>query len=100
MPPAARAAAAQLAREAQAHADEGRQAAEDVVSEARMRADEIIKDAQGKADELQHLAEQKYEDVVGSLAARRESLQQQIEALERFDREYRARLEALAESFR
>ena len=30
--------------------------------------------------------------MVGSLGVRRESLQQQIEALERFDREYRARL--------
>jgi hypothetical protein len=30
--------------------------------------------------------------VVGSLGTRRESLQQQIEALEQFDREYRSRL--------
>jgi hypothetical protein len=36
--------------------------------------------------------------VVGSLAARREALQQQIEALERFDREYRARLQAFMQS--
>jgi len=90
----ARAAAAQMAREAQGHADDARRGAEEIVSEARMRGDEIVKEAQGRADELQHLAEQRYEEMVGSLAARREALQQQIEALERFDREYRARLQA------
>lgn len=94
----AHAAAAQLAREAQAHADEARQGAEDILADARVRADEIIKEAQGKADELQHLAEQRYEDVVGSLAARREALQQQIEALEKFDREYRARLQTFMQN--
>jgi 2-hydroxychromene-2-carboxylate isomerase len=37
-------------------------------------------------------AQQRYEDVVGGLSARREGLQQQIEALERFDRDYRGRI--------
>jgi cell division septum initiation protein DivIVA len=90
----AHAAAAKTARDAQAHADQARQDAEEIVSEARLQADEFTKNAQAKADELQHLAQQRYEDVVGSLADRRESLQQQIEALERFDREYRARLQS------
>ena len=31
--------------------------------------------------------------MVGSLAGKREALQEQIEALEQFDREYRARLQ-------
>lgn len=90
----AHAAAAQIAGDAHAQADQARQDAEEILSDARMRADEFTKNAQAKADELQYLAQQRYEDVVGSLAARREALQQQIEALERFDREYRARLQS------
>jgi cell division septum initiation protein DivIVA len=90
----AHAAAAQIASDARARADEAQQEAEEILSDARLRADELEKLAQAKADELQHMAEQRYEDVVGNLAAKREALQQQIEALERFDREYRARLQA------
>jgi cell division septum initiation protein DivIVA len=89
----AHAAAAQVAKDARRYADEARQDAEEILSDARLRADEVAKHAQAASDELQHLAQQRYEDVVGSLAARREALQQQIEALERFDREYRARLQ-------
>ena len=94
----AHAAAAQLAGDAQTHADQVRQDAEEILADARIQADEFVKIAQARADELQHLAEQRYEDIVGSLAARREALQQQIEALERFDREYRARLQAFMQS--
>ena len=88
----ARAAAARVVEEAQAHADHTRRQVETVLSEARAQADAIAAEAQTNADELRQQAEQRYEDVVGSLAARREALQQQIEALEQFDREYRARL--------
>lgn len=94
----ARAAAEQLARDAQSHAEQLRQDAEEILSGARIRGDEVAKHAQAEADELQHLAQQRYEDVVGSLAARREALQQQIEALEQFDREYRARLQSFMQS--
>jgi vacuolar-type H+-ATPase subunit H len=90
----AHAAAAQIANDAQARADHAQQEADEILSDARMRADELVKIAQARADELHHLAEQRYEDVVGSLATKRESLQEQIEALEQFDREYRARLQA------
>src|ERR687890_1531168 len=88
----ARAAAARVVAEAQAHADHTRQQVESVLSEAREQAGAIAAEAQTNADELRQQAEQRYEDVVGSLAARREALQQQIEALEQFDREYRTRL--------
>ena len=94
----AHAATARLAGDAQTHADQVRQDAEEILADARIQADEFVKIAQAKADELQHLAEQRYEDVVGSLAARREALQAQIEALGRFDREYRARLQAFMQS--
>ena len=88
----ARARAEQIGRDAQMHADDTRQDADKVLSDAQARAEEIVKDAQTNADELQHQAQQRYQDVVGSLATKREALQEQIEALEQFDREYRSRL--------
>jgi cell division septum initiation protein DivIVA len=91
-------AAGQIAREVQAHADNAQRNAERILAEARARADEMAKDAQANADELKHQARQRYEDVVGSLATKREALQQQIEALEHFDRDYRARLTAFMQN--
>jgi cell division septum initiation protein DivIVA len=88
----ARATAAQMARDAQAHADNAQRNAGEILSDAQTRADEMAKDAQANADELKDQAHQRYEDVVGSLAAKRGALQQQIEALEQFDQDYRARL--------
>jgi len=90
----ARAAAAQIARDAQARADEARRNAEKVLADTRARADAMANEARANAEELKLQAQQRYDDVVGSLAAKREALQQQIEALEIFDREYRARLTA------
>ena len=90
----ARAAAAQIARDAQARADEARRNAEKVLADTRVRAEAMVNEARGNAEELKTQAQQRYEDVVGGLATRREALQQQIEALEIFDREYRARLTA------
>jgi cell division septum initiation protein DivIVA len=88
----ARAAAEKAAQDAQAHADETRQSAEKILADARAAAQATAAEAQANADELKLLAEQRYQDVVGSLAGKREALQRQIEALEQFDREYRARL--------
>jgi cell division septum initiation protein DivIVA len=88
----AHASAAQITEAAQAHANAAQHSAEDILGDARARADELVKAAQASADELKHQAHQKYEDVVGSLATKRESLQRQIEALEQFDHDYRARL--------
>ncbi len=88
----ARATADQIARDAQAHADNARRNADTILADARARAEEVAKDAQANADELKDQAQQRYQDVVGSLATKREALQQQIEALEQFDREYRSRL--------
>jgi cell division septum initiation protein DivIVA len=88
----ARAGAAQTAKDAQAHADNARRDGDKIVSEARARAAKIAGDAQGHADRLAGQARERYEEMVGNLAARREALQQQIEALQEFDRDYRARL--------
>jgi vacuolar-type H+-ATPase subunit H len=89
----ARESAADTAREAKAHGDEAQRNADKLVSEAQAHAQAIAADARAKAAELQAQAEQRFQDVVGSLATRREALQEQIEALERFDREYRSRLQ-------
>jgi vacuolar-type H+-ATPase subunit H len=94
----ARATAEQIARDAQAHADELQRNADKALAAAQARAAEIAKDAQANADELKHQAQQRYQDVVGSLAAKREALQQQIEALEQFDRDYRSRLTAFMQT--
>src|SRR6266487_2172843 len=88
----AHATAAKIGRDAQAHADNAQRNAEETLCDAQRQADETAKNAQAKADELMHQAQQRYEDVVGSLAAKREALQRQIEALEQFDQDYRARL--------
>jgi cell division septum initiation protein DivIVA len=88
----ARAAAEQIARDSHARTEEARRNAEKIVSDARAQAESIGEDAQTNADHLNLQARQRYDDVVGSLGAKREALQQQIEALEQFDREYRSRL--------
>jgi hypothetical protein len=88
----AQARVAQMANDAQAHADSARRDGDKIVSDARARAAEIAKDAQASADGLKRQAQQRYEEMVGNLAAKREALQQQIEALHEFDRDYRTRL--------
>jgi len=88
----ARAAAEQIARDSHARTEEARRTAEKIVADSRAQAGQIGEDAQANADHLNLQARQRYDDVVGSLGTKREALQQQIEALEQFDREYRSRL--------
>jgi len=88
----ARAAAEQIARDSHARTEEARRTAEKIVNDSRTTAEQIGLDAQANADHLNLQARQRYDDVVGSLATKREGLQNQIEALEHFDREYRSRL--------
>lgn len=82
----------QMVRDAQAQADHARRNADTMVSEARARAEQITADAQARAEELDDRAQLRQEDFVGSLAATQEAVQQQIQVLEHFDRDYRARL--------
>lgn len=88
----AREAAAETAREAEHHAADARRNADKILTDAQSKAESVAAEAQNNAEELKLQAEQRYQDVVGTLAAKRNALQQQIEALEEFDREYRARL--------
>ena len=94
----AREAAAQVTREARAHAEQAEREAEEILSDAQAKAEAVAADAQAGADELKLQAEQRYNDVVGSLVGKREALQEQIEALEQFDREYRARLQTFMQA--
>lgn len=88
----ARAAAEQIARDSHSRTDEARRSADKIVNDARAQADTIVQEAEANSSHLNLQARQRYDDVVGSLGTKREALQQQIEALEQFDREYRARL--------
>ena len=88
----ARAAADQLTRDAQVHVHGVRLEADKALAEAREQAARIVRAAEEQAEQLELRAKERYEDSVGGLSARRELLQQQIEGLERFDREYRGRL--------
>lgn len=88
----ARATAERAAHETRARAEEARRSADQIVSDARTQAQAVARKAEEQADQLKLQAHQRYEDTVGSLGAKREALQRQIESLEHFDRDYRARL--------
>jgi cell division septum initiation protein DivIVA len=88
----ARAASEQVARDSHARTDDARRSAEKIVAEATAQAEQIAAEARANSEHLNLQARQRYDDVVGSLGTKREALQQQIEALEHFDREYRGRL--------
>jgi cell division septum initiation protein DivIVA len=94
----AQAKAAEMARKAQADADSARREINKMMAEAQAKATDITRAAQVKADGLDQEAQQRYQEVVGSLEVKRVQLQQRIEALQHFDREYRARLTAFMES--
>ena len=82
----------QMARDAQARADPAGRTAEIIISEARARAEQIAADARAQAEELDSRAQMRHHDLVVSLAAKQQAVQQQIQTLEEFDRDYRARL--------
>ena len=62
------------------------------MADARSAAEQIVKEAQGRAAGLDKEAQQRYDDVVGTLETKRDALQHRIEELQQFDREYRSRL--------
>lgn len=89
---AARAAAARSSREAAAQAAEIRRQAELALADARAESERIVAGGRSQAEQLELQAQQRYEDAVGGLAIKREALQEQIEALEVFDTDYRQQL--------
>lgn len=94
----ARTTAEKIDREAREHTEEISHNADRILADARAKADDVAREAHANAEELKQQAQQRYDDIVGSLAGKRAALQQQIEALEVFDREYRARLATFMQS--
>jgi cell division septum initiation protein DivIVA len=94
----ARAQSTELIKEAEAHAESIRREGEKTIADAQAQAGEIAKDAEEFSAQLKHRAQLRYEEMVGNLAAKREALQQQIEALQEFDRDYRSRLLAFMQA--
>lgn len=88
----AHAASEQAAHEARMRAEDADRSADETLAAARDQAESILGDAEEHAEQLRLQARQRYEDSVGGLITKREALQQQLETLEHFDREYRARL--------
>jgi cell division septum initiation protein DivIVA len=88
----ARAQVEQASRDVQANTETARRDAEKIVADAQAQAAGIAKEARASADGLGRLAKQRYDEEVGNLAVKREALQQQIESLQEFDRDYRSRL--------
>ena len=93
----AKAAAEKVAQDAAAQAEKTRRDAEKTLVDAKAKAVEIAKDAQAKAAALEKDAQQRYDDVVGTLETKRAALQEQIDKLQQFDRDYRARLRTFME---
>jgi vacuolar-type H+-ATPase subunit E/Vma4 len=94
----ARAAAEQMARDAQQLTDETQRTARRILSDARAQAERADAEARASAEELRQEARRRYDSVIGELHANREAYQHQIEALEQFDHEYRARLTAFMQT--
>lgn len=91
-------AADSIARRAQEHADEVERTATAILSDARERADQMGADARRGLDEMRRQAQDEYDSVLERLQANRETLLQQIESLEQFDRDFRQRLLAFMQS--
>lgn len=94
----ARSKSEEMAKIAHANAEGVRREAEKALADARARADEIGKAAQASAEALDREAEQRYQNVVGSLEPKRAALQQQIDTLKQFERDYRSKLRKFMES--
>jgi cell division septum initiation protein DivIVA len=88
----AQATAEKIVKDAQAHGDGIRRDAAKALADARATAASIVKDSQAAATGLERDAQQQYDNVVGTLETKRAALQEQIEALQTFDGDYRSRL--------
>jgi DivIVA domain-containing protein len=85
-------------RTADDHVNDARREADKLLSEARAKAEEVTREARAKADALERDARQRHQEAMGGLDAKRTALQQHIETLKQFEREYRTRLKAYLES--
>ncbi|MGH8776763.1 MAG: DivIVA domain-containing protein [Jiangellaceae bacterium] len=77
---------------------EARSRAEKIDAESSAKVSKIEHDARTRADALDREAQQRHQQAVGKLEAEREQLDNQVENLKAFEREYRSRLKAYLES--
>jgi DivIVA domain-containing protein len=88
--------------EARAAADrmigEARGKADAMMAEARTRSDAVGREARGKAAALTQEAERKHNEIIGGLERPKTTLENRIEELRTFEREYRTRLKSYLES--
>jgi DivIVA domain-containing protein len=85
-------------RTADDHVSDARREADKVLGEARSKAEEVTRDARAKAEALERDARQRHQEAISGLDAKRTALQQHIDTLKQFEREYRTRLKAYLES--
>jgi DivIVA domain-containing protein len=85
-------------RTADDHVSDARREADKVLGEARSKAEEVTRDARSKAEALERDARQRHQEAISGLDAKRTALQQHIDTLKQFEREYRTRLKAYLES--
>lgn len=85
-------------RTADDHLDSARSEADTVLTEARTQADEMVTQARSQADTLERETQQRHQEIMGNLEAKRSALHKHIEELKTFERQYRTRLKAYLES--
>jgi DivIVA domain-containing protein len=92
----------ELVADAKGEADrllaDARQRAEKIDAESSAKVSKIEHDARTRADSLEREAQQRHQQVVGKLESEREHLDNQVENLKAFEREYRSRLKAYLET--
>jgi DivIVA domain-containing protein len=77
---------------------DARQRAEKIDAESSAKVAKIEQDARTRADSVEREAQQRHQQVVGKLESEREHLDNQVENLKAFEREYRSRLKAYLET--
>ena len=77
---------------------DARQRAEKIDAESSAKVAKIEHDARTRADSLEREAQTRHTQVVGKLESEREHLDNQVENLKAFEREYRSRLKAYLET--
>ena len=71
---------------------EAKNSSESMVAEATAKADATVRDSQTKAETLDREAQRKYTEVMSQLTTQRTSLENKIDGLRTYEREYRSRL--------
>ncbi|PRX98496.1 DivIVA domain-containing protein [Allonocardiopsis opalescens] len=84
-------------READETLGRARHEADSILGKARRQAEQIVGEARARAENLDRDAQERHHQVMGSLVQQREELEDKVEELRGFEREYRSRLRAYLE---